>query len=431
MEEHYRKPEIRYSDPVKEIMGKPPRRILRWGTAAIFVVIVIFFVFAWFLKYPDLIVSPVEITTENPPVILVSKISGKIKLINVKDNDTVHAGQLLAVMETTVPVDQFNALKHFADSVSQPELLSFNDIPDLSGLGPLQSYYATFRKVLSDYNNFLTNDLYGSRIKSLTEELNNLRDYIDQLRENVQWETRSLEISTSMHERDLKTSDVAAAVELERSEQQLIDKQIALGSKRSDIIEKEIAYNNKEQELTENKINREEEKNRRIALVEESFSNLQAQIQLWENEYLLISSIDGIVTYIGFWSENQTVKEGDEVLAVVPLNQGKYIGRLQLKMQRSGKVDTGCLVNIKLSSFPYLEYGMVRGVVNKKSLVTSGDAYIIEVVLPNGLKTLYNINLELRFAQNMKGTAEIITNDKRLLEKILYPFRYLYTKNRR
>ncbi len=31
-----RKPEILYSDPVKEIMGNPPRRILRWGTLYVF-----------------------------------------------------------------------------------------------------------------------------------------------------------------------------------------------------------------------------------------------------------------------------------------------------------------------------------------------------------------------------------------------------------
>lgn len=431
MEDHFRKPEIRYSDPVKEIMGRPPRRILRWGTTAIFTVIVIFAVFAWFLKYPDLIVSTIEITTENPPVILVSKISGKIKMINVEDNDTVHAGQLLAVMETPVSMEQFYDLKEFTDTTRHPELLSVEDIPDLSRLGSLQPYYGTYKKILSDYDNFLKNDLYGSRIKSLTEELHNLREYIDLLKENELLETQSYELSNSMYNREMKTAGVAAEVDLERAKQQLVEKQMTLVEKRSDIKAKEIEYNNKEQELNETKINREEEKNSKVAVVEESFNNLKAQIQQWENEYLLVSSIDGIATYTGYWSENQTVKAEEEVMAVVPLNKGKYIGRLQLKMQRSGKVDTGCLVNIKLSSFPYLEYGMIRGVVNKKSLVPSGDAYIIEVDLPNGLKTLYGKNLELMFAQNMNGTAEIITNDKRLLEKIIYPFRYLYTKNRR
>ena len=114
---------------------------------------------------------------------------------------------------------------------------------------------------------------------------------------------------------------------------------------------------------------------------------------------------------------------------MVPLETGNFLGRIKLKMQRSGKVKTGQLVNIKLSGYPYLEYGMVRGVVKSKSLVPSGDAYIIEIELPQGLSTLYGIKLD--FTQNMQGTAEIITEDVRLLQKIINPFRYLVSKSKR
>jgi hypothetical protein len=98
-------------------------------------------------------------------------------------------------------------------------------------------------------------------------------------------------------------------------------------------------------------------------------------------------------------------------------------------MQRSGKVKPGQKVNIKLSGYPYLEYGMVRGVIKSKSLVPSGDAYIIEIDLPDGLTTLYGMKLD--FTQNMQGTAEIITEDIRLLQKIINPFRYMISRNKR
>jgi HlyD family secretion protein len=114
---------------------------------------------------------------------------------------------------------------------------------------------------------------------------------------------------------------------------------------------------------------------------------------------------------------------------VVPVNQGEYVGRINLRMQRSGKVKEGQQVNIKLSSYPYLEYGMVKGVVKSKSLVPSGDAYIIEIALPHGLTTIYDKKLE--FTQNMQGIAEIITEDQRLLQKIINPFRHMIAKNRR
>ena len=63
-------------------------------------------------------------------------------------------------------------------------------------------------------------------------------------------------------------------------------------------------------------------------------------------------------------------------------------------MQRSGKVKPGQKVNIKLSGYPYLEFGMVRGVIKSISLVPSRDAYIIEIDLPDGLTTLYGMKLD-------------------------------------
>ena len=124
---------------------------------------------------------------------------------------------------------------------------------------------------------------------------------------------------------------------------------------------------------------------------------------------MLISPVDGIVSFTRFWNANQSVVKDEPVITVVPLETGNFLGRINLKMQRSGKVKPGQKVNIKLSGYPYLEYGMVRGVIKSKSLVASRDAYIIEIDLPDGLTTLYGMKLD--FTQNMQGTAEIITED--------------------
>ena len=137
----------------------------------------------------------------------------------------------------------------------------------------------------------------------------------------------------------------------------------------------------------------------------------------------------GFVSFTKFWSANQSVLKDEPVVSIVPLETGSFLGRITLKMQRSGKVKTGQAVNIKLSGYPYLQYGIVRGRVKSKSLVPSGDAYIIDIELPAGLRTLYG--QELDFTQNMQGTAEIITENIRLLQKIINPFRYLVTKNKK
>jgi hypothetical protein len=425
------RPEILYSDPVREIMGKPPRRILRWGTTIMLLVFVLFILFSWLIRYPDTIPAQVEITTTNPPVTLVTKITGRINSFFVKEKDKVTVGQLVAVMETTASIKEVELLKQTIDTIKSPEQLSYRLLPLFSELGELQGFYATFLKSLSDLNSYVNNDFYGSKIASLTDEINKTQEYISRLsvKERLYSENKLIEEKKYKRDSSLFAGNVIPESDLERSHQSLLRVNMELQQARLDHSAKSIEMAEKRQSLQDNKITRVQEKEKLISMLRESFLNLKAQIDLWRNTYLLVSPIEGIASFTKFWSANQSVVKDEPVVSIVPLEPGKFLGRINLKMERSGKVKTGMAVNIKLSGFPYLQYGMVRGIVKSKSLVPSGDAYVIEIELPDGLKTLYGTNLE--FTQNMQGTAEIITEKIRLLQKIVNPFRYMASKNKK
>lgn len=425
------KPEILYSDPVKEIMGRPPNRIIKWGSTTLLLVFVIFILFAWMIRYPDTIPAPVEITTTNPPVTLSTKITGHIKSFFVKEREEVKAGQLIAVMETTASLNEIKLLKNTTDTIKIPELLLYQRLPLFTELGELQGFYGAFLKNLSDLNNYVSNDLYGRKIASLSDEINSIREYIDRLsvKERLFSENHSLEEKKYNRISSLFAGKVIPESELEQSHQALLRVNIELQQARLDHSAKSIELAEKRQLIEEYRINRTQEKERLVSVLRESYLNLMAQINLWENSYMLISPIDGIVSFTKYWSANQSVVKDEPVVSIVPLRPGNFLGRINLKMQRSGKVKTGMLVNIKLSGYPYLEYGIVRGRVKSKSLVPSGDAYVIDIELPNGLTTLYGTTLD--FTQNMQGTAEIITENVRLLQKIINPFRYLISKNKK
>lgn len=426
-----RKPEIVYSGPVSEIMGKPPRKILRWGTAVMFSVFMLFVILAWLIKYPDTIPAQIEITTVNPPVTLVTKVTGRIKNLYVKEREVVKAGKLIAVMETSALITDIELLKQTIDTVKNPEYLISEQLPEFTQLGELHVYYASFLKNLSDLNNYTVNDFFGSKIKSLNDEIEGIREYINRLtvKEKLNFENRNLEAKKYKRDSLLYVNKVIPESELEKSHQSLIRINIELQQVRLDHSAKSIELAEKRQLLQDYRINRIEEREKYISTLQESFMNLKAQINIWETNYLLISPIEGIVSFTKFWSVNQSVLKDEPVINIVPIDAGSYLGRINLKMQRSGKVKTGQLVNIKLSGYPYLEYGIVRGIVKSKSLVPSGDAYIIEIELPQGLITLYGRKLD--FTQNMIGTAEIISDDLRLLQKIVNPFRYMVSKNKR
>ncbi|HBC80122.1 MAG TPA: hypothetical protein DCZ51_15925 [Bacteroidales bacterium] len=430
MEEN-EQPDIIYSEPVNEIMGHPPGKILRWGTAIILVIFILFVLLLWLIKYPDTIPAPVEITTANPPVTLVSKLTGRIKNLYVRDKEETRKGEVLAVMETTASIDEINRLKEIVDTISNPERILLSFLPEFTELGEIQSYWGSFMKSLSDFNNYNINDFYGNKIISLTEEIDGILVYIGRVKEKEKLYGENLSLELRKFKRDslLRVSGVYSESELEKSRQSLIRLNIELQQVRLDHSAKSIELAEKKQVLQDYRIKKLEEREKYFSVLNESFLNLKAQIKIWENNYLIVSPVTGFVTFTKFWSENQIVNKDEPVLSIVPLDAGDYVGRINLKMNRSGKVYPGQQVNIKLSGYPYLEYGMIRGVVKSKSLVPSGDSYVIELILPSGLTTLYGKKLD--FTQNMQGTAEIITEDLRLLQKIINPFRYLISRNKR
>ncbi len=426
-----KKAEILYSDQVQEIISNPPSKFIRWGTVVIASVFMLLLILSWLIKYPDIVPGHMEITTDRPPVTLIAKKSGHINILYVTDGEKVSAGKVLAVMETAASMGQIERLSELADSVDSPENLVNISWPSFSELGELQPLYASFLKTLSDYNAYVSNDLYGSRIISVTEEISALKDYQGKLRAKEKLLLENLRIGRKKFDRDstLFSAGVLAESDYEKSKQVYNNDKMELQEVRLKQSEIEIAAAEKKQLLQEYTIMKSEERMKLASALNQDWQNLKAETKIWKITYLLVTPIDGTVTFTRYWSENQSVTANEPVLSIVPEDAGDFIGRISLNMQRSGKVKIGSPVNIKLSGYPYLEYGMVRGYVKSKSLVPSENFYIIEVSLPDGLTTLYGRKLE--FTQNMQGTAEVLTDNMRLLQRIINPFRHLITKNRK
>lgn len=75
-----------------------------------------------------------------------------------------------------------------------------------------------------------------------------------------------------------------------------------------------------------------------------------------------------------------------------------------------------------------MEFGMFRGTIKNISLVPisaeQGIFYTAQIQLDSCLVSNYNKTIP--FSQNMSGTAEIIADDLRLLERFMNPIRALW-----
>jgi len=133
--------------------------------------------------------------------------------------------------------------------------------------------------------------------------------------------------------------------------------------------------------------------------------------------------IDGnIILYAENSSEPVNSNSSPEQQIIAEL-QAKIIGKINLSIKEARKVAVGQKVNIRLEDYPSMEYGYIQAAVKSISPIPGGGSYSVEVEVPQNLLTSFKI--PIKFNQGMKGSAEIITADLRLIQRFVNPVKSL------
>ena len=418
--------EIR-SEEVQEILGATPRWIIRAGISVVLSIVIAIMIGSWFFKYPDIITSQITLTTENPPATLQAMSSGKITHLFYKENTEVQKDSVIAIIENTANYNDIKTLENILDT-SKTFNLEFS-IFNLS-LGELQQAYSSFIRLLSDYKNFIELDYYNEKIKSVKKQKFDYRIYYDRLwiQRNIQ--EKELQLAKTQYDRDerLFNKGVQAKADFEKAEKTYLQQKLSFEASRTTLANTQMQINALDQQILDLKLQQAQEESRQKIIIEEAFENLKSQINKWEQTYLVKTPITGKVTFTQIWSKNQNVQMGEVVATVIPEKATNIIGKVVIPSQGVGKVKIGQTVNIKFDNFPHMEFGLLRGSVKNISLVPTvtekGTFYTAEIEIPDTLVS--NYGKTLKFSQKMTGTADIITDDIRLLQRFLNPLKFIW-----
>jgi hypothetical protein len=427
------------TEEVADIIEKMPTRFGYIVGGIVICIVTSLFYFGWIVRYPELLPGEISINAENANVDLVANATGKLRLLNAVPGLPVKTGEVIAEIRNPAnckDIMKIDSLMTGTDITHISYGQYRNHFPVSVSVGELNGKYFGFLAALYQYLDYGREKPYELQLKNTLLQLQTQKDV---------W-TKSIEIYKLVKNRSLIANALNARDSLLFSKMAISQSDIersSLSKINSDQdvqqIEKDmINYDYQIKDLTSKLLQiamqkMEKERDLQLSLYN-SYYDLTENIKEWKRKYLFIAPIEGRLEFKGFLKNESFIQGGQELFTITPGNR-RILGEVMLPEKGAGKVKIGQEVIIKLDDYPYNEYGSVKGFVKSISQVTSQvpgpnnqrmNTYSVIVRMPEGLKTNYGSVLDFRF--EAKGTAEIVTDDRRLLERLFDNLKYRLKK---
>tara|TARA_R110000751_G_scaffold126574_4_gene228517 strand:- start:19954 stop:21252 length:1299 start_codon:yes stop_codon:yes gene_type:complete len=413
------------SEEVQEILTSVPNWMIRWGNLLFLSLILLILSITWIIKYPEIISAEAIITTETPPEKIYARTTGKINKIFVSDNQFVEEKDLLAILENTANYKDVLKLKKIIDTVQiANDSFTFPlDSLKILFLGDIETQFALFENNYIQYKLNLDLDPYLGESKATNYSISELKRRLVNLRSRRDLNKQELQLANKKLDRNRVLFDKGVISAQDFENEQL---EFAISERNFKEFESIISQVKEDisNAITKSKgtaINKVKTDLTLLKNVFQSYDLLKKAIKDWETTYAIRSNINGNVSFLNYWNSNQSVNTGDLIFTIIPNGNLKFKAKLKTPTQNSGKILIGQTVNIKLDNYPSSEYGVISGKVNNISTTSTKDSfYYVDVEIPEKMITSYGI--QIAFKQEMRGSAEIITEDLRLIERLFYTF---------
>jgi HlyD family secretion protein len=381
---------------------------------------VLFFI-SYFIQYPDIIKAPIVLQTANPPIEMTASVEASILILYAANGQPVKKGDILGQLDGLANYNDIffleQILKEELSIVDQNSLLNFDPEPDLQ-LGIIQPFYTRFVKNFEFYQKGVSSNYEQQNIQSLNNQINSLQNAIEANNERKPILKNELitaeEAVKNIQKRYVNDSSVMN--ELETASFLVNSLNTELKNLDAENARKLADISNLQTHIKAIQAQSGTKNISSLVVIKSDISILLNEIEKWKNDNILVAPKDGVVVLADKIKEKQSVRKNEKILSIVPQDDRNFFGKVMLPIKGSGKVKDGQEVVIKFDNYPYQEYGIVKGVVKRKSILPNDGVQNIFVTLDKVLITSHN--KELPYTPFMQGTAEIITKDRRLIERI-------------
>jgi len=432
-------PEIALNEraQIEYLLGNPPSWMMRYGISVLAGFFVLLLALAWFIHYPDIVEARVILTTANPPIRVMAKSGGRVTELLVTDRQAVEAGTVLAVLESTTAWRDGLRLEAWLDSAgAQPH----TDPPDDLQLGELQNIYSTYHQHYNNLEYFVQHNGVPARIGFLYNQIEQLTHLNANLRKQQTIMRSELALSEKEYRRQQRLRDdgVISDKEFETSEAQFLAQKRQYENTESAFLQNQMQVRQLEGQINDLQQAKSDSYTEKSQTLAEDALRLRSAIAEWKQRHLVTAPIGGQVSLTKIWSAQQPITAGEEVLAIVPYtpapeNPNAIVGKATVPALNFGKLISGQRVIVRLDGYPAQQYGSLETTLTATSLLPQQDDkeshYLLDLYFPDSLITTQGKYIPLH--QEMSGVARIVTEDRRVLERMLGSLRELlrYSSN--
>ncbi|NDV45524.1 HlyD family efflux transporter periplasmic adaptor subunit [Paludibacter sp. 221] len=400
-----------------------PTEWTKWVALFVGLLIGLVFLMSFLIKYPDTVNGEISVTANVAPVRLVANANGRMYLVQ-NNKKQLHINDVIAYIESGANYKDVLYLDSLLKNAMSDNISSV-DLPEHLILGEIGSNYSSFVLACKQYGRIQNSDIYKTMRNNLEQQIVSDQKIISNVEKELALKEEIVKHSKDQLDKDsiLLTMKGVSEHEYREKYKSFLSLQESFLSLQSNLLIKQSEINRNKLEIQRIILEETENKEKAYSELVTNKTQLNNAINSWKEKYLLYTPISGELEYLGFWRENSFVQAGNELFSIIP-EKNTVIGEVIIPSYGSGKVEIGQKANVKISNYPYDEYGLIEGVVHSISRITNkiktsegtNEVYLVIISFPNGTKTNFGMELPLDF--ETKGTVEIITKPKRLIARL-------------
>nr|WP_295866656.1 HlyD family efflux transporter periplasmic adaptor subunit [uncultured Chitinophaga sp.] len=404
-----------HSEDLQEIITKPPSWLMKRGISFVLLTVLLIIGLSVFIRYPEMVQVSMRFSTSDAPKALISKVNGNLVKILAKEGQWVEKNTDIAYVESIAEhqqaIDILDRLKEIRNSGASMQELTHLVAPTELDLGELQASYQNFYTAYLNYKAVNREGILQKRKHFIQNEVQYVNDQTARTEEIYKLQKDELALAEAEYEkyRLLAEKRIISPLELQRKKAVLLAKRQVIPQMENTLISNRSALSAKDKELSEidNQIIEEEKK------FYQSLNTFISDAENWKKQYVITTPSAGFLVYGDFLQENQLHKTGD-ILFYINAGKNDYYGEVLIPQAASSRVKKEQQVMIRVRSYPYQEYGYLRGKVDYISDIPVKDSLFFSRVAL--VRTAADSVIKLK--PGILADAEIITEDQSIFWRI-------------